>query len=626
MPLTRMYLSIFASSKWVEYVGVLYNKMATPIVIDIPLVVDASANVTILASDVDISAANFVFNSISTSIDASGLSNALFYSDDNTGGGLNLFRFDEDNLAYFATQVQDALVAAGSEADLTLIGSTDTQYTPTNGVYTGSLGEHFIQYVAAKMFGHPLAQAPINNEDDIRSDIHSADVSLQLYTQIETDLNGHTGAEEVQASVNGLVLSIFETLVAAGRITGSDLSFNPLPFVQGDVLRFIIRMQGQIESGGGTYTDPCGNFVPNIPNLSNIFNYLIDPDYGVSTGAFSHRPLYKVGTDVFVKPKNWVVALEMNGVGYPYYVIPVNQYTAAGTPLQFTAVGNRLIVDASSAYFPPGVDSFVFRRDISNLWPLSETDASYVAAVDAFDDDLLPYSETYIFNAREAANLVEDVSAVRLALDASLSNLWQLYNTDHTAYVDSLDLVPGYSFTVPNGRHSVLDATDARIAIIDVSGAIIILNNDLYRYLDVCSNDTFAKYVNNDKDAIEASGNTIDVEVLSGSVTYDPWYYVPDGNYDMSYGATLFDDAVDVSVGANVMQFFDASLLTVSDPFELAYSDADSDHTRAVYKAATYTAQVNVATPFDISLNDNIMVLATGDALAVATEISFSQL
>lgn len=606
--------------------------MATPIVIDIPLVVDASANVTILASDVDISAANFVFNSFSANIDASGLSNALFYSDDNTGGGLNLFRFDEDNLAYFATQVRDALVAPGSEADLTLIGSTDTQYTPTNGVYTGSLGEHFIQYVAAKMFGHPLAQAPINNEDDIRSDIHSADVSLQLYNQIEADLNGHTGAEEVQASVNGLVLSIFETLVAAGRITGNDLSFNPFPFVAGDVLRFIIRMQGQIESGGGTYTDPCGNFVPNIPNLSNIFNYLIDPDYGVTTGAFSHRPLYKVGTDVFVKPKNWVVALEMNGAGYPFYVIPVNQYSAAGTPLLFTAVGNRLIVDASSAYFPPGVDNFVFRRDISNLWPLSETDASYVAAIDAFDDDLNPYSETYIFNAREAGDLVADVSAVRLTLDASLSNLWQFYNTDHTAYVGSLELIPGYRPTVPNGHYSILDNADGIVSMMEVSGVDIDVSGlpGPFVYSDVCSNTTNARYINDDKAVIDVSGDSINIAGVTGGISYELYHYVPDGNYDVSYGATLFDDAVDVSVGANIMQFFDASLLSANDPFLLTYMDTSSNHTRAVYAAnytaTTYIAQVNAATPFDISLNASIMQLATGDPLAVATEISFNAL
>jgi hypothetical protein len=612
--------------------------MATPILIDIPIVVDASANVTVLASEIDISSANFIFDTISTSISSDNLSNSLFYQDnDAVGEESNIFTYDATNLEAFTAELSDALTASGAEADLTLVGSTDTQYTNTNGVYTGTLGEHYIQYVASKLFGHPLAQAPINNETDIRDQIHSADISGQVYAQIAADL-GVTPPSPPGASANGLVLSIYETLVAAGRIPANpDNVISPFPFEAGDILRFIIRMQGGIESGGGTYTDPSGNYVTDLTNISNLFNYLIDPDYGTSTSVFSHRPLYKDGSNVLVKPKNWVVAMSMDGSPSPYFSIPTNQYTAAGTPFFFTVVGNKLTVDVSDTdrYFPPNVDSFVFNRD-TDAGALSATDASYVSNVDGFDDDLNPYSETYILFAERTADVQEDVSAIQLDMSTTVLNLWNLTNTARTGQLDRLQLVPGVFYTPPNGKYTLLNgAVDAGVMDIcniylyaDVSGS----GDATYVYSQGGTTDASTVYVDNNDEVDLSSNGDIHFDQFSGIDSFQPFYYIPDGTYDISSATgainTAFDDVSDMEVSLNTLTLYNPDLVAINDPFELTYVDLSSNYQVATYSAdygAThYSVAFSTAVPEDISLSATIVDAVLATTASVETDASFA--
>lgn len=472
------------------------------ITLDIPIIVDTSGDVQIFSEDLDISDANFIFAPIEeTNIDASNLSNSLFYIDDNTGTEDNLFKVDVDNLKLFAHQVHEELFKTTQK--YTLVGSTHTSYAPRNSTYSSGISEHFIQYIASVLFGHPLAQAPINNEQTIKTQIESADISNQIYNDFFKDISENDGTSDTSgnASQNGIILSLFEQIIlqAASRIGFNDSSFNAFPIKKGDTIRFLVRIEGKISSDTSKYSG--GGFTGQIQDLKYVYSHLIDPDTGNS--LYHYRPLYvdPVNGDLRVKSKIWVVSFTLGGTPYPYYVLPTNTYTAIGTPLYFNVFGNKVYVDTSNtAYYPPGTEFMMYRRDISENYTLSETDASYISYVDTTYTDSgtgeeVDFSGTYIFNVSdETVNTGNDISLVKMVLDDSLN---ELYNqpTLKTVY-----LTTGRRFTVQTGTYDVTDFDVGDALIFD--GIYCDISNTDYNtsgkqliYNDASSSTTEAYYI-----------------------------------------------------------------------------------------------------------------------------------
>lgn len=494
------------------------------ITLDIPIIIDTSGDVQIFSEDLDISDANFIFASVSnTSIDASNLANSLFFIDDNTGSENKLFKIDVDNMKTFATQVREELFDKNHK--FTLVGSTHTAYAPRNSTYSSGIAEHFIQYIASVLFGHPLAQAPINNEQSIKTQIESADISNQIYTDFFVDISENDGVSDSSGneSVNGIIQSLFEQIIvsAASRIYTGDASFNSFPIKVGDTIRFLLRIQGKISSDTSKYSG--GGFVGSIQDLNTVYSHLIDPDTGNS--MYSYRPLYTdADGNLCIKSKIWVISFELGGTPYPYYTLPTNTYTAIGTPLYYNVFGNKVYVDTSDTNYYPndgnGVEFMMFRRDISENYALSETDASYISYVNTTYVDggiETDFSGTYIFNVSdETLNAGNDISLVKMSLDACLN---EVYNnpTDQTLY-----LTTGRRFTILSGTYDISNNTDLsadQIVIdgpnMDITSTNITGTNLIYNDLSSSTTEAYYKDTGNVYVAIAKNDGNIN---LNGSI------------------------------------------------------------------------------------------------------------
>ena len=506
--------------------------MSGSITIDIPIIIDTSAEVIVFNEDIDISDANFIFAPITgTNIDVSNLSNGLYYKDDNDGPEDRLFRIDTTNITEFAREVENNIFTPSQT--YTLVGSTSTVYTPRNGTYVSDIAEHFVQYMASILFGHPLAQAPIKNEQAIENQIFSADFSGQIFNDFFADVSENDGVTDLSgvASKNGLILAIFEQIIAnaPSRIGSSDLSFVPFPLYAGDNLRFLVRIRGTLTSDTSVYAGG-GGFVGNVGDIELVFNHLIDPSNGNPT--YSYRPLYKEGSDIIVKPKVWVITFDLSGTNVLGYQINNNVYTGIGTDLKFQVIGNQLHLDTSDpSFLPPGVEHFVFLRDISN-YSLSLTDASYVSNVDVtyFDGGSeIDYSGTFIINARD--NTLNDSSLVELHFDPSLVDIFDISNGVGDVDISRVYLVDNYRYTLRNGLYDLSsnETTISDLSDIFVDGPFIDFSNTALKGVE----DPFILIYNSTQ-----------------STTTEAHY---DGSYSLTYYSINADSSGTVTLNGNIM-------------------------------------------------------------------------
>lgn len=218
--------------------------MATATTVTIPIVLDASASATLFGESGVTLTKDFTLadvNAVNCTADA--LKDALLYRDQDSGVAL----FDVSGAAAdaFGALVQSDL----SDVSYTITG---TDYHGVNGSIAGSVGQHYVQYLAAILFGHPLAQAPIKNDQDIRDKIEvTSGVGQQFADALKNDVSEGTSS--------GVVQSIYEQLLAADKIrfngdqTGGDHvgdlvgDYVKMPFIAGDTIRFLIKMTGSLE-------------------------------------------------------------------------------------------------------------------------------------------------------------------------------------------------------------------------------------------------------------------------------------------------------------------------------------------------------------------------------------------
>ena len=628
------------------------------IILDVPIVLDTSGDVTIMANNIDISNANFVFNVINSSIDASNLANTIFYADNNSENENYIYHIDETNLKTFSTQVHNTIL--DQLARFSLIGSTDTTYTPQNNTYTSSLAEHYIQYVASTLFGHPLAQAPINNEADIRTQIESADVSNQIFNSFTTDLS-YTDVTvddiSLSASVTGLVSAMFEQLLQYGgeRFGTNDSSFNKFPIYKDDVIRFIVRIQGKINSNTST-SNTTNNFTNTEISLQKVYSYLIDSQFDESnpdqTSAFSHRPLYidSVG-DVRFKPKNWVVSLKLISTANPIYGLDTNYYSSLGTPVKFQVVGNKAYLDTPiTSLYPTGHIHFALTRNITNA---TTTTASYESVVDIPIDitDNTDPIETYeaSFNFISQDGGTNDISYIELTLNENLQSLFKTYKKDHDAndFDNSMVLVTGNRFSLQNGRYYINPSYNSNSHfIVDKEYIYFFANKNSTETSDITetfvydistSTTTDASYISTPTPirALTVDNGTYTMDISNGTTTsshtYAPFIYIEDGVYSISneyFSTTNMDMSVN---GTEVQLYGDACMNSILDPFIMTYDLTNSDSKIATYSFThttpdpdvTYTVTISSSSN-DISFNDSFTDISS--SITSGVDISYNSL
>jgi hypothetical protein len=606
------------------------------IILDVPIVLDTSGDVTIMANNIDISNANFVFNVIDSSVDASNLANTIFYADNSVNENY-IYHIDETNLKTFSTQVHNTIL--DNLARFSLIGSTDTTYTPQNNTYTSSLSEHYIQYVASTLFGHPLAQAPINNEAAIQTQIESADVSNQIFNSFTTDLS-YTDVTvddiSLSASVTGLVSAMFEQLLQYGgeRFGTNDSSFNTFPIYKDDVIRFIVRIQGKINSSTST-SNTTNNFTNTEISLQKVYNYLIDSQFDENNpdqnSAFSHRPLYidSVG-DVRFKPKNWVVSLKLISTANPIYGLDTNYYSSLGTPVKFQVVGNKAYLDTPiTSLYPTGHIHFALTRNITNA---TTTTASYESVVDIpiditdNTDPIETYEASFNFISQNGGT---DISYIELTLNENLQSLFKTYKKDHNAndFDNSMVLVTGNRFSLQNGRYDIDPSYNGNSHfIVDKEYIYFFANKNSTETSDITetfvydistSTTTDASYILTSTTTptpptrtltVHNSNNQMDISNGTTSLhTYAPFIYIEDGVYSISneyFSTTNMDMSVN---GTEVQLYGDACMNSITDPnpFIMTYDLSNSNSTIATYSFIDTTPDPDVSYTVTISSSSN---------------------
>jgi alpha-tubulin suppressor-like RCC1 family protein len=229
----------------------------------LPFILDISAqNITVFGEEVTgISGDYYVEETTIRSLSAADFQALLTYRDWTAAGeGVDLCA----NLLAGETLVRDGINRLTHSTPLTM---TQGDYAPPAPAPSSAhLADHFIQYIASNLFGHPQAQAPIKNDDNIMADICN---------------NGgyDLGRQFVDAITQSTYMqSVFESLVAADvngdRFDVHDTSANyyhPFPFITDDEFIFRVRMRGHIDIDQSLSVSGFGQ----PTQLQNVFGRII---------------------------------------------------------------------------------------------------------------------------------------------------------------------------------------------------------------------------------------------------------------------------------------------------------------------------------------------------------------
>lgn len=205
---------------------------------------------------------------------------ATFKYKDNGDSNSVLLKYDVNDISSITLDQWHSLIVDNS---LSLVG-TKRNYRNSNAPpLMSKLSNQVIQWITSTLFGHPQAQAPLSNENEIILDISNGSLGGKLGKQLYDALkNGISDATGNEADNNAIVKSIYEQMIDVGRfdISGGDSGisnptdvsgFIPLPFKRGDKLSFLIKIYCNLFNEDDTLetTDISGS---NFTNLSSLFN------------------------------------------------------------------------------------------------------------------------------------------------------------------------------------------------------------------------------------------------------------------------------------------------------------------------------------------------------------------
>jgi hypothetical protein len=235
----------------------------------IPITVDASAGAELFGERLDpISDASYVFQTVSCEqLTAQSLNNILYFTDPaDSDSSDNLFWVDNSSVTQgvvsdgINTEVSGTTLSINTE----LGGSSYTNATvgPSDAV----LGEHYVQYVASVLFGHPQAQAPIKNDSNMISQINDSDIGTQFVQKLIDDTAEGSGIGDATSS-QGVVKAIFEQLLSlaherfdiSGETNDHTDEARKFRFETGDVIEFKVQMQGDLSIETGQHANASSN-------------------------------------------------------------------------------------------------------------------------------------------------------------------------------------------------------------------------------------------------------------------------------------------------------------------------------------------------------------------------------
>ena len=214
--------------------------------INLPFIFDLSAqDITVFGEEVSIADVSF---NLTTELSLSAFRNSLLYKD-NESGDMDISFVsqsalqDEINLLN-CTSANSAAGRALTLASAQVGAANYSQYSKGNpGAYPpapSSLANHFLQYVASLLFGHPQAQAPIKNDIDILTDLSNDNLGSQFVTELGNS----------QAVRHSILEQLINADVSSLRFDISDNqgSYLPYPFIDGDKIVFRVKMQGALNA------------------------------------------------------------------------------------------------------------------------------------------------------------------------------------------------------------------------------------------------------------------------------------------------------------------------------------------------------------------------------------------
>jgi hypothetical protein len=218
-------------------------------IINLPFIFDLSAqSIEIFGEEVTVPDASF---NLTTDLSLNAFLSSFLFKD-NESGDMDISFVETSalknhinllNSTTNAKTLQLVSVDGQGGPNYTQFSKVGSSFTPQNS----SICNHFLQYVASLLFGHPQAQAPIKNDAAILADLSGDDLGRQFVTELS---NNHVVRH-----------SMLEQLIDADvSNTRFDYSHNDTyhsyPFLDGDKIVFRVKMQGNL-------------FVDAISTLSN---------------------------------------------------------------------------------------------------------------------------------------------------------------------------------------------------------------------------------------------------------------------------------------------------------------------------------------------------------------------
>ena len=208
--------------------------------INLPFIFDLSAqSIEIFGEEVTVPDASF---NLTTDLSLNVFLNSFLFKD-NEAGDMDISFVATDalknhiNLLNSTTDAKtlhlDTVTDKPGNADYTQFSKSANHVIPQDS----SVCNHFIQYVASLLFGHPQAQAPIKNDAAILEDLSGDDLGLQFITELS---NNHIVR-------HSMLEQLIDADVSNERF---DYSHNDMyhsyPFLDGDKVVFRIKMQGNL--------------------------------------------------------------------------------------------------------------------------------------------------------------------------------------------------------------------------------------------------------------------------------------------------------------------------------------------------------------------------------------------
>lgn len=246
----------------------------------IPLVLDYTAKAYVYGESGPALLFNYAFSDVSGVITLEQMRNTFKYKDSNNGITLKY------NTSTGITSEQWHNLITNQ------ILSSDSKYRNSYSLpVDGPLSNHIIQWISSTLFGHPQAQAPLTNEEDIINDVSNGTLAgstlgQQIYSKLSESITGNTDGQN-----NEIVQSIYEQMVNEGRFnigSGEDSNNNAptdtdgflsMPFKSGDKLSFLININCDLindssntSNNGLNDTTSQGWSSTSTSNLQSLFS------------------------------------------------------------------------------------------------------------------------------------------------------------------------------------------------------------------------------------------------------------------------------------------------------------------------------------------------------------------